>query len=140
MPLTRDDEAAALQSADAVDHRSAGAHESGEIELEPAVPKDPKDRHVPDAGVVADSEVIVTFNLDDFPPEACEPLGVAAIQPDEFLLDLNDLDREAVRAALEQQAADLHPPWTLDKLLAALAPPAFRASRTRSAPGASLRL
>jgi hypothetical protein len=31
----------------------------------------------------ADSEPIVTFNLDDFPPQACEPVGVEAIHPDE---------------------------------------------------------
>src|SRR5919198_179696 len=92
-----------------------------EIEpLEPAMTNDPKDRHVLAAAVAADSELIVTFNLDDFPPEACEPLGVEAIHPDEFLLDLHDLNPDAVRAALEQQGADLHPPWPLEQLLNAL--------------------
>ncbi len=89
--------------------------------LEPAMTNDPKDRHVLAAAVAADSELIVTFNLIDFPPEACEPLGVEAIHPDQFLLDLNDLSPEAARAALEQQAADLHPPWPLEQLLGALA-------------------
>ena len=73
------------------------------------------------AAVAADSELIVTFNLDDFPPEACEPVGIEAIHPDDFLLDLHDLAPDAVRAALEQQAADLHPPWSLEQLLKALA-------------------
>lgn len=92
-----------------------------EIErLEPAMTNDPKDRHVLAAAVAADSELIVTFDLDDFPPEACDPVGVEAIHPDDFLLDLYDLDPEAVRAALEQQAADLNPPWKLDELLGAL--------------------
>ena len=36
-------------------------------------------------------------------------------------LDLHDLDPVAIRAALEQQAADLNPPWPLDRLLQALA-------------------
>lgn len=95
--------------------------EASEIErLEPAMTNDPKDRHVLAAAVAADSELIVTFNLDDFPPEACEPVGVEAVHPDEFLLDLHDLAPEAVRAALEQQAADLHPPWPLQQLLDAL--------------------
>lgn len=95
--------------------------DAAEIErLEPAMTNDPKDRHVLAAAVAADSELIITFNLDDFPPEACDPLGVEAIHPDDFLLDLHDLNPEAVRAALEQQAADLHPPWPLDKLLRAL--------------------
>jgi predicted nucleic acid-binding protein len=93
-----------------------------EIErLEPAMTNDPKDRHVLAAAVAADSELIVTFDISDFPPEACEPLGVEATHPDDFLLDLHDLNPEAVRAALEQQAADLNPPWPLDELLRALA-------------------
>jgi hypothetical protein len=44
-----------------------------------------------------------------------------AVHPEDFLLDLHDLAPEAVRAALEQQAADLHPPWPLEQLLEALA-------------------
>lgn len=89
--------------------------------LEPAMTNDPKDKHVLAAAVAADSELIVTFDLNDFPPEACEPVGVEAIHPDEFLLDLHDLSPDGVRAALEQQAADLHPPWPLEHLLDALA-------------------
>jgi hypothetical protein len=81
---------------------------------------EPTDRHVLDAAVAADSELIVTFDTSDFPPEACEPLGVEATHPDDFLLDLHDLNREVVRAALEQQAADLNPPWPLEELLGAL--------------------
>jgi predicted nucleic acid-binding protein len=93
----------------------------GEIErLEPAMTNDEKDRHVLATAVAADAELIVTFDLGDFPSEACEPLGVEAIHPDDFLLDLHDLAPEAVRAALDQQAADLHPPWPLEQLLAAL--------------------
>jgi predicted nucleic acid-binding protein len=88
--------------------------------LEPAMTNDEKDRHVLAAAVASDSELIVTFDLDDFPPEACEAVGVDAIHPDEFLLDLHDLNPDAVRAALQQQAADLHPPWQLDELLRAL--------------------
>jgi predicted nucleic acid-binding protein len=95
--------------------------DAAEIErLEPAMTNDAKDRHVLAAAVAADSELIVTFDLDDFPPEACEPLGVEATHPDDFLLDLHDLNPDAVRAALEQQAADLNPPWPLDELLGAL--------------------
>jgi len=94
--------------------------DAAEIErLEPAMTNEPKDRHVLAASVAADSELIATFDLDDFPPRACEPLGVEATHPDDFLLDLHDLNPEAVRAALEQQAADLNPPWPLDELLRA---------------------
>ena len=95
--------------------------DAAEIErLEPAMTNDEKDRHVLAAAVAADSELIVTLDLDDFPPQACEPLGVEATHPDDFLLDLYDLDPEAVRAALEQQASDLDPPWPLHELLRAL--------------------
>jgi hypothetical protein len=46
-----------------------------EIErLEPAMTNDTKDRHVLAAAVAADSELIVTFDLDDFPVAACEPV------------------------------------------------------------------
>jgi predicted nucleic acid-binding protein len=96
--------------------------DAAEIErLESAMTNEANDRHVLAAAVAADSELVVTFNLDDFPPEACEPVGVEAVHPDDFLLDLHDLAPEAVRAALEQQAADLHPPWPLEQLLDALA-------------------
>lgn len=101
-----------------------GAFEESEVDeleivrLEPAMTNDPKDRHVLAAAVAADSELIVTFDLGDFPPEACEAMGVEAIHPDEFLLDLFDLDPELARALVTQQAGDLSdPPIALDELL-----------------------
>lgn len=95
--------------------------DSTEIErLEPEMTNDLKDRHVLAAAVAAGSELIVTFNLNDFSVPACEPFGIAAIHPDDFRLDLYDLRPGNVRAALEQQAVDLDPPWPLDQLLAAL--------------------
>jgi hypothetical protein len=95
--------------------------DAAEIErLEPAMTNDPKDRHVLAAAVAASSELVVTFNLSDFPAEACEPLGVEAIHPDDFLLDLHDLSPDGVRAALTQQAADLNPRWSVDQLLSGL--------------------
>ncbi len=95
--------------------------EEAEIErLEPAMTNDPDDRHVLACAVAADSELIVTSNLAHFPSEACEPVGVEARHPDDFLLDLLDLAPEGVHAALEEQAADLNPPWPLDELLLAL--------------------
>jgi predicted nucleic acid-binding protein len=115
------------EQADGLIAAMCGAFEEAEVDaaeierLEPAMTNDPNDRHVLAAAVAAGSELIVTFNLDDFPAEACEPLGVEAIHPDDFLLDLHDLNPGAVQAALEQQAADLNPPWPLEQLLAALA-------------------
>ena len=60
----------------------------------------PKDRHVLAAAVLARSEVLVTFNLNDFPEEALEPLGVRAVHPDDFLLDQLDLHPALVGRAL----------------------------------------
>lgn len=75
--------------------------DAAEIErLEPAMTNDPKDRHVLAAAVAADSELIVTLDLDDFPPSACEPLGVEAIHADQLPVNLHDLNPKAVRAAL----------------------------------------
>ncbi len=81
---------------------------------------DPDDRHVLATAVAADSELIVTSNLGDFPPEACEPVGVEARHPDDFLLDLLDLAPEGVRAALDSRPRISNPPWALEELLGAL--------------------
>ncbi len=62
----------------------------------------------------------MTFNLADFPSQAYEPVGAEARHPDRFLLDLLDLAPEGVPAALEEQAADMNPPWPLEELLHAL--------------------
>ncbi len=82
---------------------------------------DEKDRHVLAAAVASGSQVVVTFNLTDFPEEALAPLGLEAVHPDDFLQTLLAIDEPAVLGALEQQAADLvDPPWTFDELLKAL--------------------
>jgi predicted nucleic acid-binding protein len=46
---------------------------------------DPDDRHVLAAAITAAADVIVTFNLNDFPPAALAPYGVEAQHPDAFL-------------------------------------------------------
>jgi predicted nucleic acid-binding protein len=103
--------------------------------LEPVMTNDPKDRHVLAAAVVADAEAVVTSNLKDFPDEACEPWGVEAMHPDEFLLILQAKRPGVVLEVLTEQAGDLtNPPWTLDELLDALAKvvPEFVAAVRRS--------
>ncbi len=83
---------------------------------------DPKDRHVLAAAVKSKADVIVTFNLKDFPAESLEPWGIKAQHPDQFLLDLlsnfgMNLGVEIVR----QQAADLKkPPMTIKNLITRL--------------------
>jgi predicted nucleic acid-binding protein len=46
---------------------------------------DPTDRHVLAAAITATAEVIVTFNLKDFPTAALAPHGLVARHPDVFL-------------------------------------------------------
>ncbi len=86
--------------------------------LEPAMTNDPKDRHVLAAAAAAQTDTLVTLNLRDFPPAACEPLSVEPVHPDRFLCDLYRLDPDAMRAALALQAAALtRPPMSVDDVL-----------------------
>jgi predicted nucleic acid-binding protein len=78
--------------------------------LEPMMTNDPKDHHVLAAAAIGNADVLVTLNLRDFPPAACEPLSVEPVHPDRFLLDLYRLDKDAVRTALALQAAALTRP------------------------------
>lgn len=62
---------------------------------------DPDDRHVLAAAIIAKADVIVTFNLKDFPISKLEQYEIEAIHPDEFIAELILLDRQAVADAVE---------------------------------------
>jgi hypothetical protein len=66
---------------------------------------DAKDRHVLAAAVRANAEVLVTFNIRDFPEPALKPYDIQAVHPDEFLLDQLDLYPGVTMQVLHQQAA-----------------------------------
>jgi predicted nucleic acid-binding protein len=70
-----------------------------------AMTNDPKDRHILAAAVRANAEVVVTFNIRDFPEQALKPFDVIAIHPDDFLLDQLDLYPGITVEILRQQAA-----------------------------------
>lgn len=90
--------------------------------LEGSMTNDPGDRHVLAAAVAGGAEAIITFNLGHFPPEACEPFGVEATHPDEFLLAMYEVAPDRVVAELRRQADDLtSPAWSFTELLDALA-------------------
>lgn len=90
--------------------------------LEPVLTNHPKDRHVLAAAVVADAEAVVTSNLKDFRQGACEPWGIVAMHPDEFLMILQAKRPAVVLEVLIEQAGDLtNPPWSLEQLLDSLA-------------------
>ncbi|MFY1652353.1 PIN domain-containing protein [Solwaraspora sp. WMMB762] len=79
---------------------------------------DPKDRHILAAAVRANAEVIVTFNLRDFPESALKPYDILAVHPDDFLLDQLDLYPGLTIEILEQQAASYRrEPTTVAALL-----------------------
>ena len=65
---------------------------------------DPGDRHVLAAAIRCGAEVIVTSNLRDFPPDRLAPYQIEAQHPDEFVLNLIDLDPAAVATVVREQA------------------------------------
>jgi predicted nucleic acid-binding protein len=79
---------------------------------------DPDDIHVLAAAIRCNAEVIVTFNLKDFPLRALSEFEIEAQHPDEFIMNLWDLDRAAVlSAASEMRRALVRDPYTTDKFL-----------------------
>lgn len=83
---------------------------------------DADDRHVLAAAIRARAEVIVAFNVDDFPESALGPYDVVARHPDDFVHDLIELHPASVVAALAEQAADLkNPPQSLVETVKILA-------------------
>lgn len=82
---------------------------------------DPDDRHVLAAAIRADVEVIVTYNLKDFPGDALSCYGIEALHPDDFLVSLLDAAPGLVCAAVKRQRVSLrNPPKTVAELLATL--------------------
>lgn len=97
---------------------------------------DPKDRHVLAAAVHAEAELLVTFNLKDFPSASTAPYGVSALHPDEFLSDLLEEQSANVLDALRRGCSQLrNPPQTLQQFLVSLAPtvPRFAAAAASAA-------
>jgi predicted nucleic acid-binding protein len=78
--------------------------------MEPRMTNDSKDRHVLAAAVASPAEAVVTFNIRDFPAHACAPYDIDVLHPDQFLIDLHDLDDEVVQAEISAQAAALRRP------------------------------
>lgn len=79
---------------------------------------DKDDRHVLAAAVRCNAQSIVTANVRDFPAATLASWNVEAIAPDEFVLDLIDLDAKIVWACLQQIADSRHrPPENVDDVL-----------------------
>ena len=57
------------------------------------------DRHVLASALRSGAQVIVTYNLKDFPADVLKSFGIEPQSPDEFVLNLLDLAGIPVRAA-----------------------------------------
>jgi hypothetical protein len=80
---------------------------------------DADDRHVLAAAIRAGAEVIVTFNLTDFPAETLARFAIEARHPDDFLISLLDLAPDTFCSAVKRQRESLcNPPRTALELLA----------------------
>ena len=71
---------------------------------------DEDDRHVLAAAIRCKADVIVTFNLKDFPASELKKYDVEAQHPDEFIHNLFDLDSAAVASAVKRQRISLKNP------------------------------
>ena len=79
---------------------------------------DPKDRHILDAAVRANAEVLVTFNVKHFPDSSVEGYEIEIVHPDDFLLDQLDLYPKLVVDSLVRLTTLYRaPPVTMDELL-----------------------
>jgi predicted nucleic acid-binding protein len=82
---------------------------------------DPKDRHVLAAAVRGGAQVLVTFNVSDFPQSSTESYDLVISHPDDFLLDQLDLYPGRTRTSLRHQAASYKSPaMTTEDLLGRL--------------------
>ena len=82
---------------------------------------DKNDRHVLAAAMHIRADVIITFNLRDFPAEKLAPYSINAAHPDEFVVSLIENAADLVCLAAERQRRSLkNPPKSLPEFLAIL--------------------
>lgn len=106
----------------AMRHAFPDATVSGFEDLIGTMTNDPKDRHVLAAGIRANCEVLVTFNLKDFPDESVDAYDIEIVHPDKFLLDQLDLYPGPTVGVLRQLIADYSSPTLeIEDLLVRLA-------------------
>jgi predicted nucleic acid-binding protein len=82
---------------------------------------DPGDRHVLAAAIAGHADVIVTYNLKDFPAEALAPHHIEAQHPDEFIMNQFELhELTALGAIKEMRQSWVNPPRSVDEMIKAL--------------------
>lgn len=79
------------------------------------------DRHVLATAIHSKANLIITFNLKDFPYSILKNYQVEAISPDDFIVELISLDETKVIQAVTRQRNTLkNPPLTLAEYLQSL--------------------
>ena len=82
---------------------------------------DPDDRHVLAAAIRSGADLIVTFNLKDFPANALKRYAIEAQHPDEFIVQQLKLAADLVCIAAQRQRQSLkNPPMSVEEYLASL--------------------
>ncbi len=82
---------------------------------------DKNDRHVLAAAIHCQAEVILTFNLRDFPKFELEKFRIEAIEPDDFIVEMFEDKAEKIHLVFERQLESLkNPPKTREELLQTL--------------------
>jgi hypothetical protein len=71
---------------------------------------DPNDRHVLAAAIRGQANVIVTYNLSDFPKAVLGSYGIVAQHPDDFIVRLLGMNQEKVLGAVRDQRLSLQSP------------------------------
>jgi predicted nucleic acid-binding protein len=83
---------------------------------------DPDDRHVLAAAISTNANIIVTFNLKDFPDSILARHGIVAQHPDVFVSDLIERYPQQVFQSVDTILSRLkNPPQTFDNYLETLA-------------------
>ncbi len=79
---------------------------------------DPDDEHVFATAVAGAADAIVTFNTKDFPADVAADLGIEIRHPDQFLVNIIDLDpARALKALRVQREALKSPPMDAETFL-----------------------
>ncbi|MBL7685722.1 MAG: PIN domain-containing protein [Deltaproteobacteria bacterium] len=82
---------------------------------------DPDDRHILAAAIKCNAQIIVTFNLKDFPSSALDPFGIEALHPDVFIEHQMSLSQNIVVSTAKNHRASLkNPPKSGEAYLAEL--------------------